>query len=366
MSFIMTIPITTTTANSQMHNDIMAAGLRDRPPMLATGRYAQWQSQIKIPAQPATDDSPKVPERTVLGTFLNISPENKAHYDAEAEAIHLILTRIGDEIYSTVDACTTAKDMWIAIERIQWVSLLTSRMSRLICFRNLASSLPEMESKLSLTNQDTYYQAPKSLKSYETPARTSSSNRSHVTTKTKDKEIAKPITPPSESASEEDSDPEQPQRDKDMAKETVGMQVVLQSGIECFNCKEFRHFAKECRKPKQEKGYTYHKEKILLCKQAEKGVSLYAEQTNWLDDTDEEMDEQELEAHYIQHYKEPESINDTYVVEKVNSTVIPDPSDMCNNEDIADQNANECDDECVVLDNLITNLKLNSHENKKI
>nr|GEX63168.1 hypothetical protein [Tanacetum cinerariifolium] len=27
-----------------MHNNIMAAGLRDRPPMLATGRYAQWQS----------------------------------------------------------------------------------------------------------------------------------------------------------------------------------------------------------------------------------------------------------------------------------------------------------------------------------
>ncbi|GKA20548.1 hypothetical protein Tco_0700537 [Tanacetum coccineum] len=29
---------------SQMHNNIMAAGLRDRPPMLATGRYAQWRS----------------------------------------------------------------------------------------------------------------------------------------------------------------------------------------------------------------------------------------------------------------------------------------------------------------------------------
>ncbi|GJU03225.1 hypothetical protein Tco_1113563 [Tanacetum coccineum] len=33
---------------------------------------------------------------------------------------------------------------------------------------------------------------------------------------TKAKEIAKPITPPSESASEEDSDPEQAQKDKEM------------------------------------------------------------------------------------------------------------------------------------------------------
>ncbi|GKE51410.1 hypothetical protein Tco_1486566 [Tanacetum coccineum] len=27
-----------------MHNNIMAAGSRDRPPMLALGRYAQWRS----------------------------------------------------------------------------------------------------------------------------------------------------------------------------------------------------------------------------------------------------------------------------------------------------------------------------------
>ncbi|GJX82007.1 retrovirus-related pol polyprotein from transposon TNT 1-94 [Tanacetum coccineum] len=32
--------------NSQMHNNIMAVGSRDRPPMLATGRYAQWQSRF--------------------------------------------------------------------------------------------------------------------------------------------------------------------------------------------------------------------------------------------------------------------------------------------------------------------------------
>ncbi|GJS68322.1 hypothetical protein Tco_0682887 [Tanacetum coccineum] len=35
------------------------------------------------------------------------------------EAIHLILTGIGDEIYSTVDACQTAQEMWEAIERLQ-------------------------------------------------------------------------------------------------------------------------------------------------------------------------------------------------------------------------------------------------------
>ncbi|GKF71057.1 hypothetical protein Tco_0207171 [Tanacetum coccineum] len=42
--------------------------------------------------------------------------------------------------------------------------------------------------------------------------------RSHVTTRHKGKEIVKPITPPSESASEEDIDPEQAQKDKEMHK----------------------------------------------------------------------------------------------------------------------------------------------------
>ncbi|GJS25546.1 hypothetical protein Tco_0454178 [Tanacetum coccineum] len=49
--------------------------------------------------------------------------------------------------------------------------------------------------------------------------------------------------------------------------------VVHQSGIQCFNCKEFESYAKECRKPKRVKDLLhYHKEKMLLCKQAEKGV----------------------------------------------------------------------------------------------
>nr|GEX97037.1 hypothetical protein [Tanacetum cinerariifolium] len=261
---------------NEMHNNIMVAGSRDRPPMLETGRYAQWRSRflqyidtrpngdalkkcilegpytpttVVIQAVPATENSPAIPEHTTVETILNMSPENKAHSESEKEAIHLILTRIRDEIYSIVDACNTAHEMWEAIER------------------------------------------------------------SHATRRHKGKEIVKPITPPSESASKEDSDPEQVQKDKEMQKnlalipkyfkkiykptnnnlktssntrnknvdttprykndnqtgqfgnqrtmtadeikETVCGQVVQQTGIQCFNCKEFVHFAKECRKPKR-------------------------------------------------------------------------------------------------------------------
>ncbi|GJT77808.1 DNA-directed DNA polymerase [Tanacetum coccineum] len=43
------------------------------------------------------------PEQTTVETVTNMTLENRAHFESEKEMIHLILTGIGDEIYSTVD-----------------------------------------------------------------------------------------------------------------------------------------------------------------------------------------------------------------------------------------------------------------------
>nr|GEW66591.1 RNA-directed DNA polymerase, eukaryota [Tanacetum cinerariifolium] len=134
----MTTPNVTSSTDSQMHNNIIAAGSRDRPPMLATGRYPQCHSRflryidtrpngealrkcilsgpykpttILVQVVEATDDSPAVPEHMTVETPMNMSPENKAYFLAEKEAIHLIFTGIRDEIYSTVDAYQTAQEM---------------------------------------------------------------------------------------------------------------------------------------------------------------------------------------------------------------------------------------------------------------
>ncbi|GKA16519.1 hypothetical protein Tco_0696266 [Tanacetum coccineum] len=94
-----------------MHNNIMAAGSKDRPPMLATRRYAQWQSCFLryIDTRPNGDALRKCILEVEI--ILTMSPENKAHYESEKEAIHLLFTGIGDEIYSTVDACKTAHEI---------------------------------------------------------------------------------------------------------------------------------------------------------------------------------------------------------------------------------------------------------------
>nr|GEZ75038.1 hypothetical protein [Tanacetum cinerariifolium] len=72
------------------------------------------------------------------------------------------------------------------------------------------------------------------------------------------------------------------------AKETIGSSM------------EFRHVARECQKPKKAKDAAYHREKMLLCKQEEAGIQLNEEQADWRDDTDDdELEDQELEAHYM-------------------------------------------------------------------
>ncbi|GKA36988.1 hypothetical protein Tco_0723553 [Tanacetum coccineum] len=43
----------------------------------------------------------------------------RVQLNAEAEAVHIILTWIDNDIYSTVDACPNACEMWKAVERLK-------------------------------------------------------------------------------------------------------------------------------------------------------------------------------------------------------------------------------------------------------
>nr|GEV36084.1 retrovirus-related Pol polyprotein from transposon TNT 1-94 [Tanacetum cinerariifolium] len=86
-----------TQTSNTLHNAIMEAGSKDRPPMLAPGNYNQRKSRIK--------------------RYIDTKPNHKLiHYCLENPSYEL---GIDNDIYSTVDACLNACEMWKAIERLK-------------------------------------------------------------------------------------------------------------------------------------------------------------------------------------------------------------------------------------------------------
>nr|GFA30593.1 hypothetical protein [Tanacetum cinerariifolium] len=74
-------------------------------------------TEVIILTKPTTTQK-AVPYHTVPETYGNTTTEKHAYIDPEAKVLHMILKGIEDDIYSTMDACTRAKEMWIAIERL--------------------------------------------------------------------------------------------------------------------------------------------------------------------------------------------------------------------------------------------------------
>ncbi|GJU18893.1 hypothetical protein Tco_1146859 [Tanacetum coccineum] len=54
-----------------------------------------------------------------MENYKNVSQDIRDQLNAEAKAVQIILTGIDNDIYSTVDACPNACEMWKAIERLK-------------------------------------------------------------------------------------------------------------------------------------------------------------------------------------------------------------------------------------------------------
>nr|GFA89302.1 hypothetical protein [Tanacetum cinerariifolium] len=250
------------------------------------------------------------------------------------------------------------------------------------------------------------------------------------------------------------------------ARDTVGSSMVQKSGIQCYNYKEYGHVAREWQKPKRAKDAAYHREKMLLKrekavvnspqpiydqepsmvndddedtskeKEIDKLMDLIslsfkkiykptnnnlhtssntsrANQDNSLrihinvgDDTDDESDDQELEAHYMymakiqqvspdvddsgpifdkepeqkvqnddhydvfaiecRHSEQSESVHNTYLIEQDAQNVLIESEDMTYDSEQIDQNDEDVDlaKERELLASLIEKLKCEIDESK--
>nr|GEV43741.1 hypothetical protein [Tanacetum cinerariifolium] len=180
---------------------------------------------------------------------------------AVAKAIHMILNGIGDDIYSRVDAYSTTRKMWLAIERLQ--------------------------QRESIDKQDV---------------------------KTK-----------------------------------------------LFGEFEWSRFVTIIKQQQDLDTVSYHRLFDILKQHQNEVNEIRAEKIARNVQSDDDYNVFAIDIHHSEQLK---SINDTYVVEAVDSNATPDSLDMCDNEGTTDQNAKEPKDECVLFAYLIANLKLNIDENK--
>ncbi|GKA95803.1 hypothetical protein Tco_0817898 [Tanacetum coccineum] len=86
----------------------MEAGGKDRPPMLAPGNYVQWKSRIKryIDTKPNNE-------------LINYCIHNPPYKFKWTEKTIPVAEGIDSDIYSTVDACHNACEIWKSIKRLK-------------------------------------------------------------------------------------------------------------------------------------------------------------------------------------------------------------------------------------------------------
>nr|GEY72826.1 hypothetical protein [Tanacetum cinerariifolium] len=145
------------------------------------------------------------------------------------------------------------------------------------------------------------------------------------------------------------------------ARETVGLTAMLKSGIRCYNCKEFRHVARECLKAKRVKDAAYLREKMLL----------YAADSGPIFD-DEPLKKVLNDDYYnvfameSKHPEQSKSVHDTHLIDQDAHNVIIDSLDMSYDREEIDQNDDDNDlaNERELLASLIEKLKCEIDESK--
>nr|GEY71641.1 hypothetical protein [Tanacetum cinerariifolium] len=297
----------------------MEASGKDRPPMLAPGNYVQWKSRIKryIDTKPnhelihyclknppynftwadkevpVSKGSSVTTTETYMENYKNVSQDIRNQLNTKAKVVQIILTGIDNDIYFIVDACPNACEMWKSIER--FVTLVKqSQELKTVSYHKLYDILKQHQNEvneiraerialtanpLALVSQQQPVHHPQNHPTHYT--QNSSTRSQQAATRNRGKAIVNSPPP------FYDHEPSMVAEDE-----------------------EFGHVARECQKPKRAKDAAYHREKMLLCKHEEAGIQLNAEQADWRDDTDDESEDQELEAHYIEQIDQNDDDDD--------------------------------------------------------
>ncbi|GKD09397.1 hypothetical protein Tco_1189082, partial [Tanacetum coccineum] len=254
-----------------LHNAILEASSKDRPPMLAPERYME--------------------------NYKNVSQDIRDQLNAEAEAVQIILTGIDNNIYSTVDLENLHHGMFLLQLQPEWQRFVTlvkqSQELKTVSYHKLYDILKQHQNEVNeiraerlartanplalVAQQQPVYHHP----NHPTQNTQYSSTRSQQSTRNKGKAIvtssAPTYDPKPATVTEDEEMSKEKEIDKLMAlislsfktsranqdnsprinrgtgydnqravnvagaRENVGTPVVQKSRIQCYNCKEYGH-----------------------------------------------------------------------------------------------------------------------------
>ncbi|GJV56889.1 retrovirus-related pol polyprotein from transposon TNT 1-94 [Tanacetum coccineum] len=434
--------------------------------MLAPGNYVQWKSRIKRyidtkpnselihyclqnppytyqwaeKTVPVAEGSSETTTERYMENYKNVSQDIRDQLNAEAEAVQIILTGIDNDIYSTVDACPNACEMWKAIERLkqgesinvqdletnlywefgkftsrdEWQRFVTlvkqSQELKTVSYHKLYDILKQHQNEVNEIRAERLARTTNPLalvaqqqpvyhhQNHPTQNTQYSSTRSQQSTRNRGKAIV------TSSAPTYDPEPATVTEDEEMSKEKeIDKLMAL---ISLSFKKIYKPTNNNLRTSSNTRKVGTLGKRMLLCKQEEAGVQLNAEQADWKDDTDDESEDQELEAHYMymaqiqevtpdpvdnsrpifddepmhkvqnnndnynvfamenEHPEQPESSNDIYLAEHGDTNITIDSLDICNDRAQDDQDDNDLAKERELLASLIKKLKCEIDDSK--
>nr|GEY54972.1 hypothetical protein [Tanacetum cinerariifolium] len=133
-------------STSNTHQQSLAdVGSKTRPPILERGPY-----EFRI-FTPSETEAPRMQKEE------DLRGDDLKHYEAEIEAMNLILISIPNDICKSMDACTSAKAMWQRVERLMR-GTMQNKVDRETCFNNEFNQFFAKSGKplVTIYNQDSY------------------------------------------------------------------------------------------------------------------------------------------------------------------------------------------------------------------
>nr|GEV92042.1 reverse transcriptase [Tanacetum cinerariifolium] len=251
----------------------------NRPPMLEKGRYMSWASHFMR----CVDGKKEQGIRTIHSIEEDLTNENKLNYEVDINVMNWILLGILNNIYNSIDSCSTAQQMWKHIQRLM---------------QGTETSAAKPEDTLSTAMMLLDSAIPQHfLTPTKNHLRTSSNTRNQVFIQDGRMEIqgksSRYVLGNRRNA-------------RNQGRNVVNQRTVIRNNIvqtsaentktvqrnlrtianigkapavQCYNCNERGHYARVCLKPRVRDAKYFH-EQILLVAKDEAGVHLYDEEND--------------------------------------------------------------------------------------